>query len=444
LLHEESEPAIVAALLARRSIRNGALLKAGPVASSSRPISWIMAPLYSGDTVYGGILCSSSDRQFDANDLEMLEEIGRRASLALEHAESFARERRLIQTLQQATLPTQLARVEGATLSAVYRPAASEVQVGGDWYDAYDLDDHRVLLTVGDVTGHGLEASIVMGKMRHAINVVALYERNPARILDAAERILLRRYPNSVATAFAAIIDTRSRTLTYANAGHPYPLLRRNDGSIKELEAEGLPLGLRSVSGLVKPVTERLDDVALLAFYTDGLTEATRDTLAGERLLREAVSSDAIFYVENPAVFVERYCLRQRAPDDVAVLVLNFRHAERWTFESGDWQAAKAARRKFVAHLRARAGEYSDVRGAELIFGELIANVAQLATGPLEAALAWTDDGAELHLIHRGDAGPENEQFHGLWLVGRLGAQVRVETLPGLGTHITAALPVTP
>ena len=69
------------------------------------------------------------------------------------------------------------------------------MQVGGDWYDAFDLDDHRVLLTVGDVTGHGLEASIVMGKLRHAINVVAMYEPDPVRILDAAERVLLRRYP---------------------------------------------------------------------------------------------------------------------------------------------------------------------------------------------------------------------------------------------------------
>ena len=258
----------------------------------------MMAPLFSGDAVYGALVCLRNESHYDAGDLELIEEIARRASLALEHAQSAAREHRLIQTLQEATLPAHLASVEGAAISAFYRPAASEVQIGGDWYDAYQVDEHRVLLTVGDVTGHGLEASIVMGKMRHAINIVALYERNPARILDAAEGILVRRYPNSVATAFVAIIDTRAGTFTYANAGHPYPLLRRKDGTLKELAADGLPLGLRAIAPPVKPVTERIDGAALLAFYTDGLTEATHDALAGERLLRDAVMSDAIFYVE--------------------------------------------------------------------------------------------------------------------------------------------------
>lgn len=81
-------------------------------------------------------------------------------------------QRRLVRALQQATLPNRLASVEGASLSAVYRPAASKVQVGGDWYDAFDLDEHKVLLTVGDVTGHGLHASIIMRKLRQGINVI--------------------------------------------------------------------------------------------------------------------------------------------------------------------------------------------------------------------------------------------------------------------------------
>ena len=383
-----------------------------------------------------------SEGHYDASDLELVEEIARRTSLALEHAESTAREHRLIQTLQEATLPAQLAHVEGATLSAVYRPAASEVQIGGDWYDAYQLDEHRVLLMVGDVTGHGLEASIVMGKMRHAINIVALYERNPARILDAAEEILLRRYPNSVATAFVAIIDTRAGTLTYANAGHPYPLLRNNDGTLKELAAEGLPLGLRLAAPPVKSVTERIDGAALLAFYTDGLTEATHDALAGEQLLRDAVMSDAIFYVDSPAKFVERFVLDRDAPDDVALLVLNFFPADRWTFDSADWQAVKTARRQFAAQMEARGSNAADVRSAELIFGELVADVAQHAPGTMQAALAYRDTGPELHLIYRDDGLASAEQQQRLWLVGRLGAQLKLETLPGYGTHVTASLPL--
>lgn len=442
-LNDESASVIAASLGARRSILNGALLKNGPFDTGKRPDSWMMAPLFSGDAVYGAIVCSRNEGHYDASDLELLEEIARRTSLALEHAESTAREHRLIQTLQEATLPAQLAAVDGAALSAVYRPASSEVQIGGDWYDAYQLDDRRVLLTVGDVTGHGLEASIVMGKMRHAINIVALYERSPARILDAAEGILLRRYPNSVATAFVAIIDTRAGTLTYANAGHPYPLLRNVDGTIKELAADGLPLGLRSAAPPAKPVTERIDGAALLAFYTDGLTEATHDALVGERRLRDAVMTDAIFYVDNAANFIERFVLDRDAPDDVALLVLNFFPAHRWTFDSQDWQAVKAARREFVAQLEMRGAAAPDVRAAELIFGELVADVAQYAPGTMRAALAFHESGAELHLIYGDDGMANAEQQHRLWLVGRLGAQLKLETLAGYGTHVTASLPVT-
>ncbi len=295
--------------------------KLGPLKDGKPPKSWMMVPLLAGDVAHGAIICCSNARSFNAGELELLEEIGRRASFALERAQSFERERRLAHTLQQATLPTQLATVESASLSFVYRPAASEVQVGGDWYDAFEIDGRRILLTVGDVTGHGLQASIVMAKLRHAINVVALYESNPVDILDAAERVLQRRYPGSVATAFVALLDMELGTITYANAGHPYPLLRRADGSIKELEAEGLPIGLRSVGAPASPKTERLDDARLLTFYTDGLTEATRDALAGERLLHQAVNSDAVLYVDNPAgihrgVLLARSVARRRRDTD--------------------------------------------------------------------------------------------------------------------------------
>jgi len=173
-------------------------------------------------------------------------------------------QRRLVRALQEATLPNRLATVEGVSLSAVYRPAASEVQVGGDWYDAFELDEHRRLFSVGDVTGHGLQASVIMGKLRHAINVIATYESDPARILDAAESIVLRRYPDAIATCFCGIYDTRDATIVYANAGHPYPLLRRRNGSLEELEADGLPIGLRSSALSSRAMTKHLDDACCL------------------------------------------------------------------------------------------------------------------------------------------------------------------------------------
>jgi serine phosphatase RsbU (regulator of sigma subunit)/putative methionine-R-sulfoxide reductase with GAF domain len=444
---DTAEREIAAALAERHSIVNGTIvevgrvsrIKGGPLTETEPPLSWMAVPLFVGDAIFGGILCCSNSHRYDPGELELLEEIGRRASLALEHAESFARERRLIHTLQQATLPTRLATVEGASLSAVYRPAALEVQVGGDWYDAYDLDSRHVLFTVGDVTGHGLEASIVMGKLRHAINVVAMYERDPVQILDAAERILLRRYPGSVATAFVAILDIRGRTISYANAGHPYPVLRAGDGSLKPLEAEGLPIGLRSVGPRFSARTERLDGATLLTFYTDGLTEAKRDMLAGERRLHEALTTQAVFYVANPAEFVANYCLEVQAPDDVAILVVNFVHAQRWAFDAGDWHEARQTRRKFLESISAGAQPGSDLKAAELIFGELAANVAQHAGGRIDMSLEWRDGDAVLHVVYRGDGYATAD---GLWLIQRLGARLHIERLPGFGTHVEALLPI--
>lgn len=450
---------VLAALERRRSILVGSIpsvtrggrSQSRPFADASEPQSWMMAPLFAGDSVYGALLCASDSHCFDDGELELLEEIARRASLALEHAESFARERRLIQTLQQATLPTRLATVEGAKISAVYRPAASDVKVGGDWYDAYELDEHRVLLTVGDVTGHGLEASIVMGKLRHAVNVVAMYEHDPARILDAAERIVLRRFPGSVATAFAAIFDSRTRTLVYANAGHPYPIARGADGSLTELEADGLPIGLRSISAPSNAASKCLDGIAALAFYTDGLVEATRNMIEGEQRLHEALSTNAFSYVHNPARFVEEFCLSDQAPDDVAILILNFVQSRIWRFDSSDWRSARNARHEFLAALEATADPQSDFKGAELIFGELVANVAQYAAGPIDVALDWHEGRAVLHFIDRGKGyvppkhQPKDlltEHGRGLWLIRRLGAELSLELLPGFGTHVRTALPI--
>lgn len=449
---EKAQRKLVASLRRRHGILVTDDSRHGPLSEEAPPRSWMAVPLFAESAVYGAIVCCANAHVYDESELELLEEIGRRTSLSLEHAESFARERRLVQTLQQATLPTRLAHIEGASLSAIYRPAAVEVQVGGDWYDAFEIDDHRVLLTVGDVTGHGLEASIVMGKLRHAINVVSMYEPDPVRILDAAERILLRRYPGSVATAFVAIFDSRLGTITYANAGHPYPLLRRGDGSLRELEADGLPIGLRSLRPNVTSVTERLDDALLIALYTDGLTEATRDMLAGEGLLHGALRSDAVFYVENPAEFVEKFCVRERSADDVAVLVLNFVKSQRWTFDSNSWRAARLARREFAQCLSEAGTPENDVRAAELIFGELAANVAQHVGGVIEVALDWSGANAVLHVTDRGEgyATPEceaadllTEHGRGLWIVQRLGAKLSLEILPGFGTHVRAELPIT-
>lgn len=433
--------------------RQRAMIVEDPAAPESEARAWMIVPLVLGSREYGAVVCSSRSRRYVEADLEVLQELARRTSLALEYAESFARERRLTQTLQQATMPSNLAHPPNASLSAAYLPAAEEEQVGGDWYDAFELEDDRILLTVGDVTGHGLQASVIMGKLRHALNVVALYESDPVRILDVAEAIVLRRYPNALSTAFVAVMDTKAETVTYANAGHPRPIVRMRDGTVRTLAADGVPIGVRRLALADPAFTEGLRDVELLVLYTDGLTEAAKDPLAGERRLMEVVAREEAVLLTDAAEFVKASCIGGGAADDVAVLALNFVRMDRWSFASTEQGPAQAARREFCERLRARGIGADDCATAELIFGEITGNVANHAPGPVYVALDWRSDEPVLHVIDRGTgyelheheretADAFAESGRGLWLVQHLGGDVRVDPLPQFGTHTSVVLPL--
>ncbi|MBV8197850.1 MAG: GAF domain-containing protein, partial [Candidatus Eremiobacteraeota bacterium] len=129
MFSETAESALLAAVRSERPLVVNEISKSpapgrGPREEEMPTRAWMMAPLFVGGRHYGAVICYSSARRYEEADLEMLQELCRRASLALDHSESFARERRLTQTLQQATMPTNLASVEGAILSVVYIPAA--------------------------------------------------------------------------------------------------------------------------------------------------------------------------------------------------------------------------------------------------------------------------------------------------------------------------------
>jgi len=300
------------------------------------------------------------------------------------------------------------------------------------------------------VTGHGLPAWSIMSKLRHSINAIAKYEANPARILDVVEEVVLQRYPEAIATAFAAILDTRRQTITYANAGHPAPIVRRRDGTVEALRTYGLPIGLRQSGPAGDLQTASLQGAALLVFYTDGLIESTRNAVDGERWLVRSLYSDTAYLTADSANFVKSYCLRGLVRDDVAILTLNFVSLPRWSFASSDQQAAQKARDEFCDLLAAGRMASDDCAASELIFGELLGNVARHAPGPLEAALEFREDRAILHVIDRGPgyrvarplrANVLDEGGRGLWLVQRFGTSLEVEPIPGFGTHTAATLP---
>ncbi len=235
---------------------------------------------------------------------------------------AYERERRIAATLQRAFLTQTLPVVEGFAFDALYRPSEREAAIGGDWYDAFGLDDERIVVSIGDVAGHGLDAAVVMGNVRQAIRVVArVVDPDPTVMLDAVDRTLRSDSPNTIVTAFLGIIDTRVRTLTFASAGHPPPLMFAAD-EISELRHRGLPLGLRDAAPSLPAETVALPDAAMIVLYTDGLIESTRDTDEGERRLSEALANVSDSGAEFPAEAIQRLVLREGANDDVAVLTL--------------------------------------------------------------------------------------------------------------------------
>ncbi len=240
---------------------------------------------------------------------------------------AYEREHRIATTLQRAFLTHRMPQVDGLRFDAVYRPAEREAEVGGDWYDAIELDDGRIVISIGDVAGHGLDAAVVMGNVRQSIRVVSqAMAMDPVEMLDVADRSLRRESPDTLVTAFIGIIDAARVSIAFATAGHPPPLLYA-DGIFTELAARGLPLGLRDGhSGRLAHVD--LPASGTLLLYTDGLVESTRDLDEGERRVREALATADRDELANPAQYVQERVLREGARDDVAVLAVTIRRRD--------------------------------------------------------------------------------------------------------------------
>jgi PAS domain S-box-containing protein len=366
----------------------------------------------------------------------------------------FAEADRVSVAFQQASLPAALPDVPGLRFDAIYRAGKPEAEVGGDWYDALRLLDGRILLSVGDVSGSGLSAALAMVAVRQAIRGAAQIHADPLAILDAADRTLRNEGSDRLVTAFVGIYDPITARLAYASAGHPAPLVRGPRGEVRELAAPGLPLGLRR-KGDSEAADAPLEPGSLLVLYTDGLTEASRDLVEGERRVRDALAASAVIDSATPAAALAHSVLTEGASDDVAILTLGVEAgapgALRWAFDSGDAAAAAAARREFAGALSAAGARAERVDDAETVFVELLANVVRHAPGPCEVALDRSgplpvlvvlDRGRGRGLTHVGylRADVFAESGRGLFIVRSLALDFNAFPRPGGGTNARAVL----
>src|SRR5215217_381986 len=178
---------------------------------------------------------------------------------------------RVARSIQQASLPEEVPTLEGWQISPLYQPAR---EVGGDFYDFFELDNARMGLAVGDATGKGVPAALAVTASCSMLRAVAQDSGySPGEVLARVNKTLLARIPsNMFVTCFYAILDPKTGSLTYANAGHDLPYLYRN-GEAEELRARGMPLGLMPKMGYEEKQTVLKAGEAAL-FYSDGLVEA--------------------------------------------------------------------------------------------------------------------------------------------------------------------------
>jgi serine phosphatase RsbU (regulator of sigma subunit)/predicted ester cyclase len=186
--------------------------------------------------------------------------------------ERIEQELRVARHIQQASLPKEVPTLEGWQISPHYRPAR---EVGGDFYDFHLLSEGRLGLVVGDATGKGVPAALVMSTTCGMLQAVSqtFDSTSPGEVLSRVNETLVARIPsNMFVTCFYAILEPKSGSLTYANAGHDLPYLHRN-GEAEELRARGMPLGLMPSMGYEEEeIVLGVGEAAL--FYSDGLVEA--------------------------------------------------------------------------------------------------------------------------------------------------------------------------
>lgn len=216
------------------------------------------------------------------SDLTAVKQSQRRLIIAERRAARNEQQRAIAEELQRSLLPEALPQLPRLRLAGAYQPAGHALAIGGDWYDAVMLDPH-IALVIGDVAGHGINAAVVMGRLRTALQAYLLDGLGPAAALTKLNRIVNTLEPNAFATVALVIVDPASGEFRYATAGHPAPLQRDANGCVSRLDGASCPaLGIvRNAEFREATATVQADGALLL--YTDGLVERP------DRPLNEAI-----------------------------------------------------------------------------------------------------------------------------------------------------------
>ena len=414
--------------------------------------SKIVVPVVAHGAIFGALtfVRTADSEAFDGSDMQAAEELGRRAGLAVANAKQYSREQHVAETLQRAFLNDELPQTETLQFNAMYQGAQVGSALGGDWYDAFEVEG-RIVMTIGDVTGKGVDAARLMVQLRQWVRMAAVVSTDPAQMMTLLNRALILEGRDELATAFIAVIDRNGRSIDYTSAGHPPPMVKRRRGRPLPLPGDSCPpLGVMTSTEYVRH-TARLDDATLLVLYTDGLTEVDRAPVEGEAAIADLLTTEEALFAVNPARYVSRIVAGKDARDDMAILTVRLgRTLGRWAFDVTDSAAAYAIKRDFVADVNEQYGDSADLNACEVIFSELVGNALRYAPGRLSLGLSADARGLWLHVMDDGPgfSGPPtlptdvwSESGRGLFLVAALAQELAIRRLPYYGTYVKVLLP---
>ena len=221
------------------------------------------------------LVWAESGRTYSSADLALAETLAARIALVIDNSRLYRDRDHIARTLQQSLLPPELPSIDGVDLVARYRPAGEGIEVGGDFYDAFEIGDGEWTVALGDVVGKGPDAAALMGMVRHTIRAAAIRERAPARVLATVNAAVGRQTSEEqFCTAVAARLRPQGdQVIVWISvAGHPPPVILRRDGSLQWIRGAGALLGVFDDAQLAEDEL-RLAEGDTLVLYTDGVIE---------------------------------------------------------------------------------------------------------------------------------------------------------------------------
>src|SRR5207249_7744000 len=298
--------------------------------------SVLAVPLGVGANVFGMIYADSplSDNRFTEDQLKVLTTLASVAAIRVENArlteeqierERLEREQQVASEIQQRFLPAAAPQVEGYELQGISFPC---YEIGGDYYDFIQRDDGKLLIALGDVSGKGTAAALLMSSLHAAIHAQSSSHSTITDTITAVNRYLADNIPaNRFVTLFYAELDPRSGALSFLNAGHNPPMIVHAGGTMEQLAAGGLPLGIMPNAEFREGRT-LLHPGDVLVIYSDGVTEAVnpKGEEFGPTRLYEVVArnidSSAAGIRDRIEAALTKFCQGTPAADDITLVIV--------------------------------------------------------------------------------------------------------------------------